>query len=201
MLACCMQCCACSPCKRRSKPLLIHPTNHIPQDTRNPTRPATHHNTAATTSSPRPTPHRRSPCTALDLSVAASSGLAHRRPCPPLEGLHAGRPTTDTRIPPRGGKQLTNGTSTPQAPRGGKDAARARKDTTPKTPTPIDGGARRNWTSVPSTGSPLSSSHASVAHTATRSAERNFALAACTGMYRALGCTFFAGFSCCVHGV
>ena len=45
--------------------------------------------------------------------------------------------------------------------------AAAHNDTTPKTPTPID-GARQNWASAPATGWPPSSSHASVAHTATR---------------------------------
>ena len=42
---------------------------------------------------------------------------------------------------------------------------RAQTNTTPETPI---NGVRQNWASAPATGSPPSSSHASVAHTATR---------------------------------
>ena len=85
---------------------------------------------------------------ALDLAVAASSSLAHGRPCPPLGGLahgpanrghrapappargactRAGQPRTQVR--PRGGKQPTNDTSTP--PRAEK-MLRARMGATPE---------------------------------------------------------------------
>ena len=71
--------------------------------------PVHHHHSPAT-------PHRRSPCAALDLPVAASSGLAHGRPCHPLGGLAHGpanhghkyapgtennQPTTQVRPPGR----------------------------------------------------------------------------------------------------
>ena len=88
-------------------------------------------------------PHAR----ALALPVAASGGLAHRRPCPPsgglahglpvpphLGGLHTDWPTTDTSTPLLGRK--TTNQRHKYAPRGGK-MLRARKDTTPETP--IDG--------------------------------------------------------------
>ena len=69
------------------------------------------------------------PCTAaLDLSVAASSGLAHGRPCPPARGgLHTGRPTTDTSTPP--GRKPTNQPTTQVRPPGRKRCcARARNN-------------------------------------------------------------------------
>ena len=91
------------------------------------------------------------------LPVAASSGLAYGSPCPPLGGLAHG-PATERR------RTTTEGCCVP---------TRAQS----RTETPID-GARPNWVVAPATGPrcargwPPSSSHASAAHTATRSSSQ-----------------------------
>ena len=102
-------------------------------------------------------PARRWACTRADqprarLPVAASSGLAHGHPCPPLGGACT-----------RAGQRTT--------PHDDEKMLRAHTGTKPETP--IDGESE-NWGVAPATGprcarEPLSfSSHASVARTATR---------------------------------
>ena len=110
--------------------------------------------------------------------MATSSGLAHVRPYPPIGGElangpanharapacgHLERPCTRAPVPPARGACTRAGQRTTMH----DDETMLRAHTGTKPETPID-GVRQNWAFAPATGWPPSSSHASVAHTATR---------------------------------